>query len=146
MQPSAQSPAPPIVAVGAVVVDRTGRVLLIQRGREPAIGAWTVPGGRVDHGESLEAAVVRELMEETGLHARLIESLGCETVTAKGVTYRIYEHLLVPVDDRPPRAGDDAADVRWVPMQDLEALRVGAAMVAVLMRAVEKARALGLAP
>jgi ADP-ribose pyrophosphatase YjhB (NUDIX family) len=128
------------------VVDRTGRVLLIQRAREPAFGSWTVPGGRVEHGESLEAAVVRELMEETGLKARLIETLGCETVSAKGVTYRIHEHLLVPIDDRPPRAGDDAADVRWVPMQDLAALGVAAEMVAVLVRAVEKARALGLAP
>jgi ADP-ribose pyrophosphatase YjhB (NUDIX family) len=134
------------VAVGAVVVDRSGRVLLIQRAREPAAGSWTVPGGRVEQGESYEAAVLRELREETGLEARVVGNLGCETVVAHGVKYSIHEQLLVPVDDSPPRAGDDACDVRWASMSDVAALAVGTAMVAVLERGVARARSLGLAP
>jgi len=63
---------------------------------------------------------------------------------AHGVTYSIHEHLLVPVDDRPPRAGDDAGEVRWASMSDLSALGVGAAMTAVLERGVAMARSLGL--
>jgi 8-oxo-dGTP diphosphatase len=141
---SPQSPTLPIVAVGAVVVDPRGRVLLIRRAREPAAGTWTVPGGRVENGESLEAAVLRELNEETGLEARVVGSLGCEAVAAQGVTYAIHEHLLIPVGDKPPRAGDDAADVRWASMPDVLALQVGREMVAVLERGVAKARSLGL--
>jgi ADP-ribose pyrophosphatase YjhB (NUDIX family) len=134
------------VAVGAVVVDRSGRVLLVQRAREPAAGTWTVPGGRVEQGESLETAALRELREETGLEARVVGSLGCETVVAHGVRYSIHEHLVVPIDDRPPRAGDDARDARWASMSDLLTLAVGAEMVAVLERGVAKARSLGLVP
>jgi 8-oxo-dGTP diphosphatase len=134
----------PIVAVGAVVVDRGGRVLLVQRGREPAAGTWSVPGGRVEPGESLEAAVIRELREETGLAGRVVASLGCETVTSGGLTYSVYEHLLVPVDDGPPHAGDDAADVRWASRQDLVSLAVTAEIVTVLERGIAHARWLGL--
>ncbi len=144
MRDSPQSPVLPVVAVGAVVIDPRGRVLLIRRAREPAAGAWTVPGGRVENGESLEAAVLRELGEETGLDARVVGSLGCETVAAQGVTYAIHEHLLVPVGDRPLRAGDDAADVCWASMPDLLTLQVGAEMMAVVERGVAKARSLGL--
>jgi ADP-ribose pyrophosphatase YjhB (NUDIX family) len=127
-----------------VVVDPRGRVLLIRRAQEPAAGTWTVPGGRVEVAESLEAAVLRELDEETGLDARVVGSLGCETVAARGVTYAIHEHLLVPIGDSAPRAGDDAADVRWASMSDVLALQVAAEMVAVLERGVAKARSLGL--
>lgn len=127
-----------------MVVDPRGRVLLIRRARDPAAGTWSVPGGRVENGESLEVAVLRELEEETGLDARVVGTLGCETVAARGVTYAVHEHLLVPVGDKAPRAGNDAADVRWASMSDVLALQVGPAMVAVLERGVAKARSLGL--
>ena len=57
----------PPVAVGAFIFDAQERVLLIQRGRDPGKGMWTVPGGRVEPGEPLAAAVRREIREETGL-------------------------------------------------------------------------------
>jgi ADP-ribose pyrophosphatase YjhB (NUDIX family) len=57
----------PIVAVGAFVFDRDGRVLLIERAKPPGEGLWTVPGGRLDRGETLAQAVAREVREETGL-------------------------------------------------------------------------------
>lgn len=143
MQDSPQSRTP-IVAVGAVVVDSGGRVLLVKRGQEPAAGTWSLPGGRVEPGESFEAAVVRELREETGLGARVVASLGCETVTSGGLIYAIHEHLLVPVDDSPPHAGDDAADVRWASRQDLISLAVTVEVVTVLERGIAHARSLGL--
>ncbi len=59
-------PETPLVGVGAVIVDH-GRVLLIQRGSEPMLGKWTLPGGMLEVGESLTAGVVREVREETGL-------------------------------------------------------------------------------
>lgn len=57
----------PIVAVGAIVLDRDGRVLLVQRGRPPAEGLWSVPGGKLEAGETLAQGVAREVREETGL-------------------------------------------------------------------------------
>lgn len=60
-------PATPLVGVGAVVVDDTGRVLLIRRGTEPRKGEWSIPGGLIELGESLREGVQREITEETGL-------------------------------------------------------------------------------
>ncbi len=65
-------PAAPLVGVGAVIVDK-GRVLLVQRGREPLKGHWSLPGGLVEIGESLHAGVVREVDEETGLLVEPVE-------------------------------------------------------------------------
>jgi mutator protein MutT len=131
------------LAVGAVVVDRRGRVLLIRRARSPDAGTWTIPGGRVEPGETVEVAVVRELREETALDARVIGRLGLETVTADDVTYTIHEHLLVPVGDQPARAGDDASEVCWAALADVAALGVRQEVIAILERGIARAQALG---
>ena len=60
----------PLVGVGVVVIDR-GRMLLVERGNSPLIGAWAVPGGKVRYGERLTDAAVREIREETGLEVAL---------------------------------------------------------------------------
>ncbi len=65
-------PDRPVVGVGAVVV-RAGAVLLVERAAEPLKGRWTLPGGVVELGETLEAALARELREETGLEVRVLE-------------------------------------------------------------------------
>ncbi len=107
--------------MGAVIVERD-RLLLIERGRGPAIGQWSVPGGRVEPGESLAAAVEREVLEETGL------SVSCGRFI--GWVERISgDHHYVIMDFQAARrrpdelaiavAGDDAADVAWVPLPDL---------------------------
>jgi 8-oxo-dGTP diphosphatase len=62
----------PLVGVGGVVIDQ-GRALLVRRAREPALGEWTIPGGLLEVGETLTAAVERELLEETGLTVRVVE-------------------------------------------------------------------------
>jgi 8-oxo-dGTP diphosphatase len=62
----------PLVGVGGVMIDR-GRALLVRRAREPALGEWTIPGGLLEVGETLTAAVERELREETGLVVRVLE-------------------------------------------------------------------------
>src|SRR5579884_2311471 len=122
-------------AVGAVMVDGTGRVLLVRRGRPPMAGAWTLPGGRVEPGESFEAAVVRELREETALEARVVCPLGTVMIAREGFVYRIHEHLAVPVGAGGPggaggaggatlRPGDDAADARWARRDELAGLGV----------------------
>lgn len=68
-------PERPIVAVGAAVC-RDGRVLVVQRGREPSLGVWTVPGGIVDLGERMGEAAAREVHEECGIEVRVGQVVG----------------------------------------------------------------------
>ena len=65
-----------VFCVGAIVHDRVGRLLLIQRGREPGRGLWSLPGGRVEPGESEHEAIEREMAEETGLRVRVVRLVG----------------------------------------------------------------------
>jgi ADP-ribose pyrophosphatase YjhB (NUDIX family) len=135
-------PLPPTTAVGAVVLDAAGRVLLIRRARPPGVGSWTLPGGRVERGESCEEAVLRELREETSLEARVQCPLGTVSIEREGFRYVIHEHLVVPLGDGPLRPGDDAAEARWVARHELEALGVLPDAVAVIDRGMAAAAAL----
>jgi 8-oxo-dGTP diphosphatase len=72
MVSSREYPERPLVGVGGVVIDG-GRALLIRRDREPLRGEWSIPGGMLELGETLEAGVARELQEETGLHVRVLD-------------------------------------------------------------------------
>lgn len=132
-------------SVGAVVVDRAGRVLLVRRARPPMAGAWTLPGGHVEIGESLDGAVVREVYEETAIVARVVCSLGAVAIAREGFEYVIHEHLLVPVDPpATPVAGDDAADARWAARGDAETLGVHPDAVKVIRRGMAEALKRGL--
>jgi 8-oxo-dGTP diphosphatase len=134
----------PVIAVGGVVVDRSGRILVVRRGRPPGVGDWSLPGGRLEPGETTEAAIVREVREETAVHARVVCALGVVTVEREGFAYAIHEHLLVPVDggaDPAPRAGDDASEARWVNRDDAVALGVRADALAVIDAALVEVRA-----
>jgi ADP-ribose pyrophosphatase YjhB (NUDIX family) len=103
---------PGVPCVGAVVHDATGRLLLIRRGQEPSLGLWSLPGGRVEAGESLEQAVEREVREETGLRVRAGAPVGRVQIQGPGVTYDVVD-LACTLDPpgQEPVAGDDAADV-----------------------------------
>jgi ADP-ribose pyrophosphatase YjhB (NUDIX family) len=119
-----------IAAVGAVVRGADGRLLLILRGKEPAKGCWSLPGGRVEPGETHEEAVVREVAEETGLLARVVGEVGTVRRDAPGGgVYVIRDFLVEPVDDREPVAGDDADDARWVTPDELLTLRTSPGLV-----------------
>jgi ADP-ribose pyrophosphatase YjhB (NUDIX family) len=72
MAPSREYPERPLVGVGGVVLD-SGRALLIRRASEPLRGEWSIPGGMLELGETLEQGVARELLEETGLQVRVLE-------------------------------------------------------------------------
>ena len=71
---SREYPDKPVVGVGGVVIEN-GRALLIRRGSEPLLGQWSIPGGTLELGESLENGVTRELKEETGLTVRIVEMI-----------------------------------------------------------------------
>lgn len=111
-----------IACVGAVAFDAQGRLLLVKRANPPAQGLWSIPGGRVEPGESAEVAVVREVLEETGLVVRIVREVGTVFRDApSGGRYVIRDFLVEPESRVEPVAGDDAADVRFAAVGDLSA-------------------------
>ena len=125
-----------VPCVGAVVSDDAGRFLLVLRGREPARGLWSIPGGRVEPGESDAEATVREVLEETGLAVEVLDLVGyVERPGPDGSTYAIndYRCRLAPgTGAGSARAGDDAADVGWFDEAALRALPTTPGLVAAL--------------
>ena len=115
----------PVVGVGGVLVHE-GRVLLIRRGKEPLKGRWVVPGGTVELGETLEAALVREMEEETGLMVqarRALDRLRSHRARGTGDVayhYVIADYLCEYVSGT-PRAGSDALEVALADPAELEA-------------------------
>ncbi|MFI6456499.1 NUDIX hydrolase [Streptosporangium amethystogenes] len=108
--------------VGAIILDGSGRMLLVRRGRPPGMGLWSVPGGRVEPGESDPEAVIREVLEETGL--TVVPGRLAGTVDRPGPGGAVYEirDYLAEVSCGTLSAGDDATDVRWVTRAELRRL------------------------
>src|ERR1051325_528152 len=131
--------APPRVevAVGAVV-QRSDDVLLIRRARGTAVGQWSIPGGRVEFGEGLKAALAREVLEETGLEVKVGRFLGwAERMGDDPAPYHyvILDFAAEPLDPAAvPRAGDDADDVAWVPTKAIETYPLVAGLAEFLRR------------
>ncbi len=100
-------------------------VLLIQRGREPRLGVWTVPGGAVELGESLRDAAIREIREECGIEIRLGQVMDAFDIVSKDQAGRVKYHYIV-VDFAASyaggdlHAGGDVMDARWVSVEELE--------------------------
>ncbi|HSK95674.1 MAG TPA: NUDIX domain-containing protein [Euzebyales bacterium] len=109
----------PEVAVGAVLV-RDGRLLLVRRGRGVGAGRWSLPGGRVEPGETLAAALTRELREETGLTARIGDLCGIAERIGDRAHYVILDFWASA--EGTPVAGDDAAAVMWADRAALQRL------------------------
>jgi 8-oxo-dGTP diphosphatase len=113
--------AHPELCVGGVVV-HDGRLLLVRRGRGAGVGLWSIPGGRVEWGEPLAAAVVREVAEETGLAVVAGEWLGWVERIDRDHHFVIHDllvRLAAGVAPESARAGDDASAVRWVELDEL---------------------------
>jgi 8-oxo-dGTP diphosphatase len=114
------SPERPLIGVGAVVV-RDGALLMIRRGKEPYAGRWSVPGGTLEHGEYLTDAVRREVLEETGVDVEVGDLLGILELWREP-HYVILDYVATPTGDAEPRPGDDASEVRWVPLDEIPSL------------------------
>jgi 8-oxo-dGTP diphosphatase len=112
MSDQASAPVPVVPCVGAVVHDPAGRLLLIRRGHEPGRGLWSLPGGRVEAGESRPEAVVREVREETGMSVTAGEPVGSIRIPGTGVVFDVVDLACTLTDpDEEPVAGDDADEV-----------------------------------
>jgi 8-oxo-dGTP diphosphatase len=110
--------------VGAVAI-QDGNLLLIRRGHGPAAGEWSLPGGRLEAGELVAEAVVRELREETGLEGVCgsligwVERLGDDGPGELDHHFVILDFEVTVLDDASPVAGDDAAEAAWVPLDQV---------------------------
>ncbi len=122
-EPAASSGPAPEVCVGAVAVD-ADRLLLVRRGHGPAAGCWSIPGGRVQPGESLAEAVVREVAEETGLEVVCDAFLGWVERIGEGWHHVILDFSVTLLDPLEPQAGSDASEAAWVPVSEVPELRL----------------------
>ena len=137
-------PKRPLLAVGALIFDR-GRILMAQRGKEPLKGWWSLPGGALETGETLEAALRREVREETGLE---IEPLGVfeifERIMRDASGAAEYHYVLMDYICRVTGgklcAGDDVCRVEWVKPEGLKMLQITEGTLAVIERAFRKRR------
>ena len=145
-------PERPIVGVGAVVLDGD-RVLLVRRGNEPLKGEWSLPGGAVEAGETLETAIAREVLEETGLEVEvgpMIDVLDRIRLDPDGRVR--YHFVLIDYLCRPTGGtlccATDAGDATWAAIADLAAFSLAAATVEMIDKGVarerERRQALGL--
>ncbi|MGH3192795.1 MAG: NUDIX hydrolase [Streptosporangiaceae bacterium] len=121
-----------IPCVGAVVKDAQGRLLLIKRGHEPGAGLWSLPGGRIEPGETDAQALVREMLEETGLTVEPGRLIGSVKRPGRGGDVIDIRDYAATVISGTLRAGDDAADARWVSAADLGSLAVTEGLIEAL--------------
>jgi 8-oxo-dGTP diphosphatase len=130
-------PADPhvIPCVGGVVKDANARLLLVKRGKEPAKGRWSVPGGRVEAGESDAEATAREVLEETGVRVRVGDLVGTvERDAPGGGVYLIRDYACVAHADDvgSVQAGDDADDAAWFTPDEVRGLDISPGLVEAL--------------
>lgn len=116
-------PPPPVPAIGVsgIAFNQQNEVLLIRRDQPPARGLWSVPGGKLEPGESLVEACQREFEEETGLKIRIVSLAALVERRVESFHYVIADFLVELVDVRNPIpiAGTDASEARWISLDRL---------------------------
>ena len=116
-----------------VNIDHIATVRQARRGHAPSAGLWSVPGGRMEAGETQEQAVVRELAEETGLAVHPVRPLGAVRIDGDDVVFLVTDWLCtLTVPGQRPVAGDDADDAAFVGTAGLAALDMAPGVVTAL--------------
>jgi len=115
--------ARPEVCVGAIAV-HDGCLLMIRRGQGPAGGRWSVPGGRIETGETAAEAVVREVGEETGLSVVCGPFVGWAELISDEGHFVMLDFEVTPLGKADPEPGDDAAEAAWIELHEVAELRL----------------------
>lgn len=144
MKENRRYPKHPLVGVGALIYDRD-RVLMAERGGEPLKGWWSIPGGLVEAGESLDAAVRREIREETGLEVKPLGVLKIfERIIRDAQGAAEYHYVLIDyvcrITGGSLRAGDDVSRAEWVRRRDLKNLRITEGTLGVIEKGFRERR------
>lgn len=134
-------PHRPLLGVGGIIFDeRVERVVLVKRGAPPAQGKWSFPGGLVDLGETLEEACAREVIEETGLCPRLRDLAVVVERRLTDDAGRLEYHFVIAdlwgTAEGEPTPGSDAAEARWVPLEQVTDLDLTHGVEAAIGRAM----------
>jgi 8-oxo-dGTP diphosphatase len=145
-------PERPVVGVGGVIID-DDRVVLIRRGSEPLRGQWSIPGGVLELGETLEAGVRRELLEETGIHVRIVEMIEVfDRIIKDGESeawvetpktrfhFVIVDYLGIRVSGE-PMAGSDVTELAFARESELEQYGLTETATRIVRKAFEMHRA-----
>jgi 8-oxo-dGTP diphosphatase len=138
---SRRYPERPVVGVAAVLFD-AGRVLLVERGKEPLKGAWSLPGGALRTGERLADGLRREMLEETGLEVRILEVVEVfESIRSDAEGKTEYHYVLIDYlcekTGGELRAGDDVSRAEWVERERLAQYRITPGTLAVIEKAYQ---------
>jgi 8-oxo-dGTP diphosphatase len=124
----------PVIAVGAIVFDERGRVLLVERARPPSVGQWSVPGGKLEGAETLAQAVSREVREETGLTVE-VGALACVVERIGDDYHYVILDYVARVIGGTLAAASDVRAARFADADDLAALPLTDGLADVLARA-----------
>lgn len=129
-------PSHPQLAVSAAIF-RDDKVLLVRRARSPARGFYSLPGGRVEFGESLPAALTREVDEETGLGIEIVGLAGWREVlpSSPGAGHYLIMSFAARWVAREPRLNDELDDFRWLPPDGLGGLKMTGGLEEVIQSA-----------
>jgi 8-oxo-dGTP diphosphatase len=148
---SREYPERPLIGVGGVIIDRE-RAVLIRRGSEPLLGEWSIPGGTLEIGETLEEGVARELFEETGIQVRVLELIevfdriyrekhpGTNDKKKPRFHYVIVDYLCERIGGE-PRAGSDVTDLAFAGEDDLARFHLTETATRILKKAFAMHRA-----
>ncbi len=149
---SREYPDRPVMGVGGVIIDN-GRTVLIRRGTEPLRGEWSIPGGTIEIGETLDEAVQRELREETGLEVRVLELIElfdriyldqhstAATDKKKPRFHYVIADYLCELTGGEPRAGSDVTDLALAREDELVRFHLTEKATSVLKKAFAMSRA-----
>ena len=135
-KPGLEKSGSPIDCVGVICL-RGQEVLLIQRGTPPRQGEWSIPGGRIEAGESEEQAALRELFEETGITAKLGPKIATIPAFFEGYNYQLHDYGAIWQSGEPV-AGDDAAKAQFVAIGDIAALKMWPKTEAVILQTYKR--------
>jgi mutator protein MutT len=139
-------PERPFLAA-SVAVFRDGEVLVASRGRPPWEGVFSLPGGKVEVGETLEQAALRELAEEVGVTATLTGLIAPFEVIEREADGRVKHHVVIAVFaarwlSGEPRTGPEAREIRWITEPEIESLPTTPGLAGILARAFAHDRGL----